>query len=231
MKSFLVGATLLISLSVHAQELQEVQDSLVIDNRYLEDQFYLGVTYNFLLQQPGDLSQRNLSYGLQGGFIKDIPLNRDRTAGLGIGLGYGLYSYYSDLIAAETPDGITYEIDGSRDGFRRSKIETHLVEMPIQFRWRTSTATEYRFYRIYAGLKLGYLLGARSKFVSDTGKITFNNTDIREFQYGISLNLGYDSFNVHAYYMLNNLFNNGVQVNGDDIGLRPLRIGFIFYIL
>ena len=45
------------------------------DRKYLEDQFYLGVTYNFLMDLPEEAEQRNLSYGLQGGFIKDIPLN------------------------------------------------------------------------------------------------------------------------------------------------------------
>ncbi len=228
MRSIFLLLGFLGSVSVFGQM---ATDTVNFDERYFEDQFYLGVTYNFIFQRPSELSQRSLSYGLQGGIIKDIPLNKDRTVGLGIGLGYGVNSYYSDLIATNTPDGPVYEIDGSREGFDRSKVETHTVEMPLEFRWRNSTKDEYRFYRIYTGLKLAYAFSARSKFVSDMGKEAFSNDDIRRLQYGLTLNVGYDSFNIHAYYMLNTLFNEGVQVNDSDIGLRPLRIGFIFYIL
>ena len=40
-----------------------------------------------------------------------------------------------------------------------------MIEMPIEFRWRNSTASSYKFWRIYAGAKLGYVAGARSKAV------------------------------------------------------------------
>ncbi|MDO1499205.1 outer membrane beta-barrel protein [Winogradskyella maritima] len=72
-------------------------DTLLVDNRYLEDQFYLGLTYNFLLEKPDAVSQSNLSYGLQGGLIKDIPLNEERNIAMGLGVGYGYYTYYSNL--------------------------------------------------------------------------------------------------------------------------------------
>src|SRR5690606_31763069 len=71
---------------------QEPSIGPVVDTKYLEDQFYVGLTYNFLMDMPTDVTQRNLSYGLHGGFIKDIPLNLGRTVGLGIGIGYGINS-------------------------------------------------------------------------------------------------------------------------------------------
>ncbi|MEM1260385.1 MAG: PorT family protein, partial [Bacteroidota bacterium] len=55
------------------------------DDKYLEDQIYIGIGYNFLLDKPEDVIQRNLSYSLQLGLIKDIPLNQKRNFGLGIG--------------------------------------------------------------------------------------------------------------------------------------------------
>lgn len=65
------------------------QDSLVkreLDiNRYLEDQFYIGVTYDILANKPSQVSQNNLSRGIQIGYIRDLPLNIDRNRGFGIG--------------------------------------------------------------------------------------------------------------------------------------------------
>ena len=209
-------------------------DSIPIppDHKYLEDQFYLGITYNALFEEPDGVTQRSLSYGLLGGFIKDLPLNKNRNVGLGIGLGYSLNSYYTNLLATETADGIEYSIIGNQISFKRSKIETHTLEVPIEFRWRSSTAISHKFWRVYGGLKLGYVFSGRSKFVTDDDKIAFSNEDIREFQYGLIFSFGYNTFNFHAYYSLQDLFDDGTQtVDGDRLGMVPLHVGIIFYIL
>lgn len=207
------------------------QNVLAGDSDYLEDQFYIGITYNFLLKKPVDVSQRNLSYGLQAGFIKDIPVNADRTIAFGIGIGYNVNSYYSNLRAMESGNDVVYDIlDGDTD-FKRNKVETHLIEVPLEFRWRNSTAASYKFWRVYTGLRFGYVVGGRSKFVSDSADFSFYNDDIRQFQYGLTFNFGYNTFNIHLYYALNDLFNDDVLVNGAEISMRPLRIGLIFYIL
>jgi hypothetical protein len=206
---------------------QYATDSLN-NQRYFEDQFYLGLSYNFLLNHPQGSNQRNLSYGLQAGVIKDIPLNRSGTKAIGIGAGLALNSYYSNLVANLSNDEITYSIN---DNIRRSKLETHLIEFPLEFRWRNSTAEDYKFWRIYTGIKAAYIVGARSKFVSNTANDGFYNTDLSKFQYGLTLSFGYNTFNLNAYYALTDLFNGIATVNGEALQYRPLRIGLIFYIL
>ena len=208
-------------------------------SKYLEDQFYMGITYNFLLNNPTDFTQRNLSYGLHGGIIKDIPLNSTRTFAIGVGLGYAVNSYYSNMLASKSGDGIEYTIikgdliviDEEEIRVKRSKIETHLVELPIEIRWRNSSAEEYKFWRVYSGIKLGYVFSSRSKLVTEVNKASFINPDIRKFQYGLMFNFGYNTFNVHIYYALNNLFDDGVTFEEEDLKLKPLRVGLIFYIL
>ncbi|MGI9551610.1 MAG: porin family protein [Aurantibacter sp.] len=222
---------IVLALSCFWANAQTAQDTLPEDPRYLEDQFYLGITYNFLLNKPSGVNQRNLSYGLQAGFIKDIPLNQDRTLAIGIGLGYGAYSYYSNLSAEEAGNGFRYRIPAEEENLRRNKIETHMIEMPLEFRWRNSTAASYKFWRIYAGAKLGYVAGARSKAVFEDYKDSFYNQDVSDFQYGITFNFGYNTFNMHIYYALNNIFDAATTEAGEDIRLKPLRIGLIFYIL
>jgi len=227
MKRYTLFLILGFTINLCAQENAEVEDF-----KYLEDQFYLGITYNFILNKPSGVNQGNFSYGLQGGFIKDIPLNSRRNLGIGIGLGYAYNNYYTNLFVNETESGLEYIVLDSDVSYKRNKLDTHVIEMPIEFRWRTSTPSDYKFWRVYAGMKLGYVVGSRSKFVSNEAKISFNNSDIRNFRYGVMLNFGYSTFNVHAYYALSNLFNDGVTTNeGESIEFRPLRIGIIFYIL
>ncbi len=218
---------ILVSVAVSAQE--ATPSGL---DKYLEDQFYIGLTYNLLLNKPPSVTQQNLSYGIQTGFIKDIPLNEERNFAVGIGLGYAVNSYYSNIQASETPDGIIYSVIDENFSYKRNKIETHLVEMPIEIRWRNSTATEHRFWRIYTGFKLGYIVGTRSKLVTESYKTSFYNPDTRNFRYGLMLNVGYNTFNIHVYYALNDFFEDGTRLDtGEALSLTPLSIGIIFYIL
>jgi hypothetical protein len=218
---------ILFLLIVFQSNAQIANDS-ISNTRYFEDQFYMGLSYNFILNHPEGSNQRNLSYGLQAGLIKDIPLNRTGTKAIGIGAGLALNSYYSNLVANISNDVISYTINND---ITRSKLETHLLEFPLEFRWRNSTAEDYKFWRIYGGIKAAYVLGARSKFDLDKLSEGFTNTDIAKFQYGLTLSFGYNTFNVHAYYALTELFDGSASLNGEVLQYRPLRIGLIFYIL
>lgn len=211
---------------------QTVKDSVAIDPHYLEDQFYIGLNYNFMLHKPNDVVQRNFSYGLQGGFIRDIPLNIPRNFGLGIGVGYAVNSYYTNLISTSLNDAIQYSVASGDFEYNRSKFEVHSLEIPIELRWRNSSPTDYKFLRLYSGIKFGYNFSTRSKLVTHDERTGFANTDIEKFQYGLTFNLGYNTFNLHVYYSLSDFLNkNAVLDTGDTIEMKPLRIGLIFYML
>ncbi|NKI25529.1 PorT family protein [Arenibacter sp. 6A1] len=229
MKRFIILIFLFTQPFVHSQEIEQ---SAAAASNYLEDQFYLGVTYNLFTKLPKDISHRNLSYGLQGGFIKDIPLNEARTIAMGAGIGFGINSYYTNLLASKTDENITYSRIESKTDYSRNKIETHMLEFPLEFRWRNSTPEEYKFWRVYGGLKFGYVVNARSKYVSDLENISFSNEEIKKFQYGLTFSVGYNTFNFHAYYALSPLFNKDVTLDsGEQLKVKPLRVGLIFYIL
>lgn len=202
------------------------------DDKYFEDQFYMGLSYNFLLNKPMNVAQSNLSYGLQAGFIKDIPVNYNRTVAIGIGVGYSVNSYYTNVLATNTDVAIEYDFIDADLSYKRNKLETHLIEFPVEIRWRDSNAQDYNFWRVYGGFKLGYAFANRSKFVSQDAKTTNENTDLAEWHYGLMLNFGYHTWNIHLYYGLNQIFNSGVALeNGSLLEMQPLRVGVIFYIL
>ena len=228
MKPWIFGILMLAGRTLMSQG----ADSTALWDKYREDQFYLGLNYNLLLDLPDGVSQEGLSYGLMGGFIRDIPLNPACTFALGIGLGYGFSSYYTNLRAIREGDNIRYEILAGNADYKRNKLEMHLIEVPLEFRWRNSTRTEYKFWRIYGGLKLGYVAGSRSKFVTNSFKEAFKNPDTENFRYGLMLNVGYNTFNLHVYYGLNSLFEDGIVIPEEQsLQMMPVHIGLIFYIL
>lgn len=215
------------------------QDSVIpedIDDKYLEDQIYIGIGYNFLLDKPDAVIQRNLSYNLQLGFVKDIPLNKKRNFGLGIGVGYGTNSYYTNMLALESDQGIEYRLANTGESFDRSKFETHALEFPFEIRWRTSNPVDYKFWRIYAGFKVEYLFSKRSELIGGnlaefSGNTSFSNPNIRQWQYGVMLNFGYNTWNLHLFWTLSDFLDENALFDSRILTITPLRIGVIFYIL
>jgi hypothetical protein len=199
------------------------------DSLYREDQFYLGLTYNRLLKTPMNIVQNGLSIGVNTGFLRDFPFNKSRTFAIAAGLGFSYNKYHQNLGVFKTGEGFDYEVLDNAS-FDRNKLEQVGIEIPIEFRWRNSTPTRHRFFRIYGGFKCSYLVFNKTKFVGSFSEVTINNSDFNTFQYGPTLSLGYNTWNLHAYYGLNPVFKSAV-LNSSNIQMSTLNLGIIFYIL
>ncbi|MBP0904705.1 porin family protein [Mariniflexile gromovii] len=230
MKSFFI--TLLTLLSVHICFSQE--DSIPsVDNFYKEDQFYIGTTYNLLGKRPNGLKQSGFSSGIHFGMIKDMPLNETRNVAIGIGLGYSLNSFNHNLLINKDGNGnLTYTILDDAATYSKNKYTNQLIELPVEFRWRTSTPTEFKFWRIYTGFKLSYLVTSTTKYNGDLGAFKHRNMDgFNKLLYGLTLSAGYNTWNLYLYYGLNPIFSKDAIMNGNDIKTNTLKVGLMFYIL
>jgi len=212
---------------------QETEKSPVVDNRYKEDQFYLGVTYNILSERLDELKQSGFSTGLHLGFIKDMPINKARNKAIGLGIGLSANTYNQNLLIQEDDLGATnYSIISDTDTFSKNKFSTHFIEVPLEYRWRTSTATSYEFWRIYTGFKFSYMFAHNTKYKGDLG--SFKYTDISDFnrlQYGLTLSAGYNTWNLHLYYALNSIFTTDAKIDDSSMEMHALKVGLMFYIL
>lgn len=209
-------------------------DSIIsVDDHYKEDQFYIGATYNLLTKDPSELSQTGFSSGIHFGFIKDMPLNKTRNVAIGIGLGYSLNSFNQNLLINKNDDGSpTYSILDDTSIYIKNKFSTQLVELPVEFRWRTSTSEEYKFWRVYTGFKVGYLLTSTTKFKDDVQDFKHRNiNDFNKLQYGLSLSAGYNTWNLYVYYGLNPIFSKEALIDGSEVGTQTIKVGLMFYIL
>jgi len=202
------------------------------DSLYREDQFYFAITYNLLGNMPSGMSQNGFSSGFHLGFIRDMPINANRNIAIGIGLGFSGNSYNQNLLISKDSQGTdNFEIiENSR--FNKNKFSHHLIEIPIEFRWRTSTADSYKFWRIYSGIKMGYIFSSKSKFNGSPQNIELKNIDsFEKLQYGLTLSVGYNTWNVYVYYALNPIFKKDALLDGATIDIKAIKIGLIFYIL
>ncbi|WP_309608161.1 porin family protein [Flavobacterium sp.] len=210
---------------------QDIPNFSEIDSLYREDQFYLNLTYNILRDKSAGISQNSLSSGVNFGFLRDFPINKSRTVSIAPGLGLSFNNYKQNLIIQNGGNTVQYSLIEPNFPYNKNKLTMYFVELPIEFRWRTSTYESHKFWRIYTGLKFSYLLNSRSKFISPTQNfIVNNNPDINKFQYGVYLTSGWNSWNIYAYYGLQDIFKNG-NLNNDSLKLNTFNIGLMFYIL
>ncbi|AUC75147.1 porin family protein [Olleya sp. Bg11-27] len=211
---------------------KDMDNKRVVDSLYREDQFYLGITYNLLSKKPSGVSQNEFSSGLHFGVIRDIPINKDRNKAIGVGLGLSFNAYNQNLLISEDNNVTTFSVLNSDDvEYSKNKFYTYIVEMPIQFRWRTSSASEYSFWRIYTGFKAGYVFSNGTKFLGNPSDVKLTNSDaFNKLQYGLTFSAGYNTWNFYLYYGLNDMFENA-EISGEGLDMSAIKVGLMFYIL
>lgn len=228
----LIILLLCYALPTRAQDVY-IGSAGVIDSLYREDQIYVGLTFHVLSDLPGEVTQKGFSGGFHAGVIRDFPLNQRRNIAIGAGLGWSVNTYGQELFIGQDNDGKTIFQDLNRlnTDYDTNRFSTQLVEVPLEFRWRTSTPESHRFWRVYTGLKVGYAYFIKSNFNEEGNQVI--QTDIPEFErlrFGTIFTFGYNTFNFHVYYNLNPLFKNAF-LDGQEIGIHTFKIGLMFYIL
>lgn len=203
-----------------------------IDSLYREDQFYAGLNYNSLIEKPSGVSQEKISFGFSAGFLRDMPINKNRTFAIAAGIGFSFNNYLQNMSITGTGQNPVYGVIPSSVNYDKNRFEQLRVEVPIEFRWRDSTAQEFQFFRIYGGFKLSYLLLDKSVYEDGIQKVVIkNNKDFEDFLYGVYLSVGYSAFNLQVHYALNSFFKSSAQIDSNTITMNALSIGVVFYIL
>jgi hypothetical protein len=230
MRIFLSAFVLFFSIQVFSQQVKQPNFD-ALDSLYREDQFYFSFTYNILTGVPKGLSQNKFSVGLSGGFLRDFPVNKKRNMAIAIGLGYSLQNYNYNLVVDDTGGKVHYDYITEDVYYEKNKLSLNYLDIPIEFRWRTSTPDSHKFWRVYTGFKFSYLFNSRAKFVGDGTKLlVINNDDLNKMRYGVYTAAGYNTWNFYAYYGLNPIFRQGT-VENNRINMSTLSLGLMFYIL
>ena len=221
---------LLLFLSCFLAVFAQSNKATELDSLYREDQIYVGITYNALKNLPNDVSQNSFSTGFHLGVIRDFPINKRRNVAIGLGLGYSINNFNQNIrIGSTTPPTYTIleDIDYSKNNFTQQ-----LLEVPFEFRWRTSNAETYKFWRIYTGVKLGYVLASKSVYKGTPENETHRGLKgLSMWQYGLTMSVGYNTWNGYIYYGLNPILDSVSSSNAQSIDMNALKIGLIFYLL
>ncbi|RFN59544.1 porin family protein [Marixanthomonas ophiurae] len=212
---------------------QEKENDTTLDTKYREDQFYIGLNYNIISSVPNGVNSRGLSGGIQLGYFRDMPINKRRNIAIAIGAGLAFDQFGQNLFIGEEANETTiFRVLDDEVSFDQNRFTMAALEIPIQFRWRTSTAETYKFWRIYAGMKVGYTYWYKATFKQSNNKVV--QTDIPEFdnvRLSANLSFGYNTFNFYASYSINPFFKDATTSDGETVDFKAIKLGLIFYIL
>jgi len=205
-----------------------------VDSTYREDQFYIGLGINFLLDRPNGMVQSGFSGGAHFGFIRDMPINKQRNISIGVGLGLSLNTYSQNLFIGDEENGHTiFEILTNDIEYSTNRFNTYIAEVPVQFRWRTSSiGDQSSFWRVYSGFNFGYIYYFSSKFEQQQNQINQKDiTDLNRTRFYFYFAFGKSKINFFFKYALNPLFDGSLRDTNEAVRINEIKAGLVFYIL
>ena len=213
---------------------QEEENDIYLDEKYREDQLYAGFTYNLLTHVPSGVNLQGVSGGIAFGYLRDMPINERRNVAIALGLGLNFDQFGQTLfIGEDEANNSIFSVLDNTVSYDSNRFSTATVEVPFEFRWRTSTAKDYKFWRIYTGFRVGYTYWYRANFKQSGNQVS--QTDIPEFdrlRISANLSFGYGTFNFYTSYSINPYFKDAfISGTGEKVDFRTLKLGIIFYIL
>jgi hypothetical protein len=195
------------------------------DSLYREDQIYASIGYPLLVETPEGLTQNKLSHTFSLGFIRDMPINSARNLAFGLGLGLNYNVVYTNLQFTDDMKATTFV---SSDVINQwSYVD---AEIPLEFRWRSSTPTNYQFWRVYAGVVGYYSLSAIQR--TRTALIeSITSLSIQNFRLALRLNVGNNTWNLTYTYPIDSFFDFDKPAHNKSLSqIKTAKLGLIFYI-
>jgi len=195
------------------------------DSFYREDQIYALIGYPLLVETPEGLTQNKLSHTFSLGFIRDMPINSARNLAFGLGLGLNYNVVYTNLQLTDDMEATTFV-----SGDVTNQWNSVNAEIPLEFRWRTSTPTNYQFWRVYAGVVGYYSLLAKQR--TRTAIIESNTSlSVQKFRLALRLNVGNNTWNLTYTHPIDSFFDFHKSTHNKSLRqLKTAKLGLIFYI-
>ena len=195
------------------------------DSLYREDQIYVSIGYPLLIDTPEGLTQNKLSHTFSLGFVRDMPINSARNLAFGLGLGLNYNVVYTNLQFTDDIKSTTFV-----SGDVINQWNSVDAEIPIEFRWRSSTPTNYQFWRIYAGVVGYYSLSAKQRTRAALTE-SISSLSVQNFRLALRLNVGNNTWNLTYTHPIDSFFDFDKSAHNKSLSqIKTAKLGLVFYI-
>jgi hypothetical protein len=183
-----------------------------------KDRIVVDFNYDAFTHLPQGIAQKAYSFGGNIFLMWDYPFGYGPFS---VAFGAGLSTH-----DVHTNGRITYSLDGSYTSFEpitmkfnTNKLSLNYVEIPLELRMRTRGDHNFK---LTLGVKGGYAYNTHTKYEDADGKIkVYKIRNINPWRYGATFRIGYDRYNIQAFYALSELFLKG----RGEAGVVPFSVG------
>jgi hypothetical protein len=194
---------------------------------FREDQLYLSIAYPYFSNAPNTLIQNKLSYAFSVGFVRDMPINKQRSFAVGIGLGYDQATIYNKNLFTYAGNNISATlIEG---GYQQNYLRMQSLAVPLELRWRNATETKHAFWRIHTGVSVHFPMQFKSYNKTSTGQINTTKLPSKGTILRWNVHFGFNTWNISIAHDMQPWATFGALNREFDMNFT--KIGLIFYIL
>ena len=194
---------------------------------FREDQIYLSIAYPYFSDAPNTLIQNKLSYAFSFGFVRDMPINKQRSLAVGIGLGYDQATIYNNNLFTYAGNNISATV--IEGGYQQNYLRMQSLAVPLELRWRNATETKHAFWRIHTGVSVHFPMQFKSYNKTSTGQINTTKIPSKGTVLRLNVHFGFNTWNISIAHDMQPCATFGASNRKFDMNFT--KIGLIFYIL
>jgi hypothetical protein len=214
-KFFALLLSVLVVSTAFSQD--STKRSLVPAVKRPNDHFMLQIGYAGLTGRPDSVRTKGFSRFFNFYFMLNKPFKTNPKLSAAFGAGIGSNNYYFDNVNADVKAvrvAMPFTIADSMNHFKKYKLTTISVEVPVELRWVANPADPDQSFKFAVGAKVGTILKAYSKgkdYVTKAGtsiydqkyiqkeysKRFFNGTNL-----AVSARVGYGHFTLTGQYQI-----------------------------
>jgi hypothetical protein len=220
MKKIIIFLVLFLPLITFSQEKSKIIGETTFKRISVGAEFY----QDFWMNWPEKMNVRAINQGFGSFITYNVPIG-DGPVSFAIGAGLGFHNLFSNTTIEDIKsDSIFFTRITDSIDYKKSKFGLTYLDFPLELRFKTDNKI-----RFSVGVKLGYLLDAKTKFKGDNlnGEMVtvkqrkVDNVD--KFRFGPVVRFGYDWFQIMGYFSVTQIFDKGF---GPE--LYPISVGITF---
>ncbi|HEX8515319.1 MAG TPA: porin family protein [Bacteroidia bacterium] len=183
-----------------------------------KDRIVVDFNYDGFTHYPSGIAPKAYSLGGNVYFMFDYPVGYGPLS-LAFGAGFSTHDVHTNGKVVYSLDGKYTSFEPIYTKYNTNKLSLNYFEIPLELRVRTRGNHKFK---TSLGFKAGYLYNVHTKYEDAEGKIkVYKIKNINPFRYGATFRIGYDRYNIQAFYALSELFLKG---RGEP-GMVPFSIG------
>jgi hypothetical protein len=201
-----------------------------------QDVILFNLNWMTWLNSPDSMSVSPFSRGFDFALMWDVPLGRSPMS-FAAGVNFSFENYFSNSFITDSAGGNSVYFrpispiinadnpDPDRE-WRKYKMSTALIELPIELRFRLKPHKRNTF-KWAVGFKIGYVIDSWQKYEGpdyrmgenlneSLRQVTYGLPGINRFRYGVYTRIGYSRYHLYVHYGIGDFFLNGKGVNGSN---------------